>query len=47
VLYLSQDIGGQHLGDLVEVPPLDPDAEGRRSPPEVDDAVEALDARNG
>jgi hypothetical protein len=44
VLYLCWDVGGEHFRDLLEFPPLDPDAEAEGELlSEVDDAVEALD----
>lgn len=44
VLYLSWDVGGEHFGDLLEFPPLDPEADDADEIlAEVDDAVEALD----
>ncbi|MEV0272565.1 hypothetical protein AB0H43_27630 [Hamadaea sp. NPDC050747] len=43
VLYLSWDVGGEHLRDLFEFPPLDPEAENDGDVlAEVDDAVEAI-----
>ncbi|WP_117213919.1 hypothetical protein [Allorhizocola rhizosphaerae] len=43
VLYLSWDVGGEHLRDLLEFPPLDPDAENDGDVlAEVDDAAEAI-----
>lgn len=43
VLYLSWDVGREHFGDLLEFPPLDPDADDAgQIVAEVDDAVEAL-----
>jgi hypothetical protein len=44
VLYLCWDVGGEHFRDLLEFPPLDPDAEEDGEVlAEVDDAVEALE----
>ncbi|WP_410813402.1 hypothetical protein [Micromonospora sp. 067-2] len=43
VLYLNWDIGGEHVGDLLEFPPLDPRADDAGVLlAEVGDAVEAL-----
>ncbi|PYC74951.1 hypothetical protein C7C45_03420 [Micromonospora arborensis] len=43
MVYLNWDIGGEHFGDLLEFPPLDPDADGDGELlAEVGDAVEAL-----
>jgi hypothetical protein len=45
VLYLSLDVGGEHFCDLLEFPPLDPDAEDDGAIlAEVDDAGAALTA---
>ncbi|MEV4412588.1 hypothetical protein [Catellatospora sp. NPDC049609] len=43
VLYLSWDVGGERFGDLLESPPLVPDADDGEVLAEVDDAVEALE----
>ncbi|MEV0271450.1 hypothetical protein AB0H43_21950 [Hamadaea sp. NPDC050747] len=43
MLYLSWDVGGEHLQDLLEFPPLDLDAQSDGNVlAEVDDAVEAI-----
>lgn len=44
VLYLNWDVGGEHFRDLLEFPPLHPEAdEAGEALAEVDDAAEALD----
>jgi hypothetical protein len=42
VLYLSWDVGGERFGDLLEFPPLVPDADDGEILAEIDDPVEAL-----
>ncbi|MEU8007461.1 hypothetical protein AB0B66_40410 [Catellatospora sp. NPDC049111] len=42
VLYLSWDVGGELFGDLLEFPPLVPDADDGEVLAEVDDAAGAL-----
>lgn len=43
VFYLSRDVGGEHFGDLLEFPPLDPEADDAGEVlAQVDDTAEAL-----
>jgi hypothetical protein len=43
VLYLRLDVGSEHFGDLLNLPPLNPDAdEDDMTMAVIDDAVEAL-----
>ncbi len=43
VFYVNWDVGGEHFRDLIEIPPLDPEADDAGGIlAEVGDAVEAL-----